>query len=75
LSSYCSVMTARTARKPAEARAIAARRLDDVRRRLADLQRIETALVQLVGQCEARRGTVRCPLIAALRPPLAPAAG
>jgi len=58
-----------------EARAIAARRLDDVRRRLADLQRIETALVQLVGQCEARRGTVRCPLIAALRPPLAPAAG
>ncbi|MBN8763150.1 MAG: MerR family transcriptional regulator, partial [Thiobacillus sp.] len=27
-----------------EARAIAARRLDDVRRRLADLQRIETAL-------------------------------
>jgi len=58
-----------------EARAIAARRLDDVRRRLADLQRIETALVQLVGQCEARRGTVRCPLIAALGPPLAPAAG
>lgn len=52
-----------------EARVIAARRLDDVRKRLADLQHIEAALAQLVGRCEARRGKVSCPLIAALRPP------
>jgi len=55
-----------------EARAIAERKLDDVRTRLADLQRIETALAQLVDRCEARRGQVSCPLIAALQPALEP---
>ena len=52
-----------------EARAIAERKLDDVRKRLADLQRMETALAQLVDRCAARRGKVSCPLIAALQPP------
>lgn len=58
-----------------EARAIAAHKLNDVRERLADLQRIEAALSQLVSRCEARRGKVSCPLIAALQPPLAHEAG
>ena len=54
-----------------DARAIAERKLADVRDRLADLQRIEAALAQLVGRCATRRGKVSCPLIASLQPPLA----
>ena len=54
-----------------EARTIAERKLADVRDRLADLQRIETALTQLVDRCASRRGKVSCPLIAALQPPIA----
>jgi MerR family mercuric resistance operon transcriptional regulator len=52
----------------AEARAIAEHKLDDVRARLADLQRIETTLTQLVDRCATKRGKVCCPLIAALQP-------
>jgi len=52
----------------AEARAIAEHKLADVRQRLSDLQRIETALAQLVDRCVSRRGTVSCPLIDALQP-------
>lgn len=55
----------------AEARAIAEHKLADVRQRLSDLQRIEAALAQLVDRCASRRGTVGCPLIAALQPPAA----
>ena len=51
-----------------EARAIAERKLADVRQRLADLQRIEAALTQLVGRCKASRGRISCPLIDALQP-------
>ena len=51
-----------------EARAIAERKLADVRQRLSDLQRMETALAQLVDRCAAQRGKVRCPLIDALQP-------
>jgi MerR family mercuric resistance operon transcriptional regulator len=52
-----------------DARAIAERKLADVRQRLQDLQRIETALAQLVNRCAASRGKMSCPLIAALQPP------
>ena len=55
----------------AEAREIAEHKLAAVRERLADLQRIETALAQLVGRCEAGRGKVSCPLIDALQPSIA----
>jgi len=51
-----------------EARAIAEHKLADVRQRLADLQRIEAALTQLVDRCAARHGQVSCPLIDALQP-------
>lgn len=50
-----------------EARAVAERKLVDVRRKLADLRRIETALTQLIGHCEASRGKLACPMIASLQ--------
>jgi MerR family mercuric resistance operon transcriptional regulator len=51
-----------------EARAIAENKLADVRARLADLQRIESTLAQLVDRCATKRGKVCCPLIDALQP-------
>lgn len=45
---------------------LAAHRLTDVRARIADLMRMEAALSNLVGECNAHDGNVSCPLIAAL---------
>ena len=53
-------------RQCAQARAIAEAKLADVRSRLADLRRIETALDALVDRCADGRGRKRCPLIGAL---------
>lgn len=50
-----------------KARKQAELKLADVRAKLVDLQRIETALVDLVDRCCAARGNVRCPLIATLQ--------
>jgi MerR family mercuric resistance operon transcriptional regulator len=50
-----------------EARKQAELKLEDVRSKLVNLQRIETALVDLVDRCCAARGNVRCPLIATLQ--------
>ncbi|MFN3566669.1 MAG: Hg(II)-responsive transcriptional regulator [Burkholderiaceae bacterium] len=50
-----------------EARAIAQRRLADVRERRLDLQRIEQALGALVARCCETDGKVACPLIASLQ--------
>ena len=50
-----------------EARALGQRKLEDVRERMADLRRIESALARLVKDCDSARGTVSCPLIAALQ--------
>lgn len=49
-----------------EARGIAEHKLQNVREKLADLRRIETALNQLVVRCESARNTVKCPLISSL---------
>ena len=49
-----------------EAADLAAARLADVRLRLTDLQRMESALSQLVKACSSSRGKVTCPLIASL---------
>lgn len=49
-----------------EAAELAALRLTDVRARLADLRRIESALSNLVKACSTHQGQVTCPLIAAL---------
>lgn len=50
-----------------KARAMAERRLSDVRTRLEDLGRMESALMQLVAGCSSARPTTECPLITALR--------
>ena len=49
-----------------EARAVAEQKLEDVRAKLDDLRRIESVLTRLVDRCCASRGTITCPLIAAL---------
>lgn len=50
----------------AEARVAAEQKLEDVRAKIEDLRRIESVLAQLVDRCGSRRGTITCPLIAAL---------
>ena len=50
----------------AEARVVAEQKLEDVRAKLDDLRRIESVLARLVDRCCASRGTITCPLIAAL---------
>lgn len=52
-----------------EARAMAEQKLEDVRAKLRDLRRMEAVLRRLVADCRASRGTVVCPLIAALHAP------
>jgi MerR family mercuric resistance operon transcriptional regulator len=49
-----------------EARVLAEQKLSDVRGKLADLQRIESALAHLVHDCCASQGTITCPLIVSL---------
>lgn len=50
-----------------EAREIAEHKLADVRQRIADLERIEVALNELVGRCTVSQGQVSCPLITSLQ--------
>ena len=50
-----------------EARQLAEHKLADVRKKLADPQRIESVLAELVARCSAVRGRVNCPLIASLQ--------
>jgi MerR family mercuric resistance operon transcriptional regulator len=47
-----------------EASTLAEAKLADIRRKLAELSRMEVALSGLVDACHARRGKVSCPLIA-----------
>jgi len=50
-----------------EAAELATLRLADVRERLADLTRMETALSTLVKRCRSSQGNIACPLIASLQ--------
>lgn len=50
-----------------EARRLAQQKLDDVRRKLADLASMELALSRLVRACRSRPHSVSCPLIASLQ--------
>jgi MerR family mercuric resistance operon transcriptional regulator len=50
-----------------EARELGRHKLDEVRAKLGDLRKIEAVLARLVRDCGGRRGTVSCPLIAALQ--------
>jgi len=47
-------------------RRIAGARLEEIRRRLADLKRMERALADLLHECEAHEKALRCPIIAAI---------
>jgi len=47
-------------------RRIASARLEETRRRIADLQRIERALSHLLHECETHAKSPRCPIIAAI---------
>ena len=47
-------------------RRIAGMRLDETRRRIADLQRIESVLAHLLHDCASQHGARRCPIIAAI---------
>ena len=47
-------------------RRIAGQRLDETRRRIADLKRIEGALAHLLHDCESHEKAPRCPIIAAM---------
>ena len=50
-----------------EASSLAEHKLQDVKRKLADLRRMEAVLAQLVCACHSRKGNVSCPLIASLQ--------
>ncbi len=50
-----------------EARALAEHKLSDVQGRIADLQRIELALQELISRCQTSQSEVKCPLISALQ--------
>lgn len=56
-----------------EASHLAEHKLQDVREKMADLARMETALSELVCACHARKGNVSCPLIASLQGGASPA--
>lgn len=47
-------------------RRIATARLEETRRRIADLRRIERVLGHLLHECEAHSKAPRCPIIAAI---------
>ena len=49
-----------------EASAMAARHLDEVRTKLADLERIAAVLSKLLRACRTKKGELRCPLISSL---------
>ena len=50
-----------------EASRLAEHKLNDVKEKLADLRRMESALSGLVRACHSRKGSVSCPLIASLQ--------
>lgn len=47
-------------------RRIASARMEETRRRIADLRRIERVLAHLLHECEAHSTAPRCPIIAAI---------
>ncbi|OIQ88996.1 mercuric resistance operon regulatory protein [mine drainage metagenome] len=50
-----------------EASILAEHKLKDVHEKLADLERMEAVLSELVSACHTRQGNVSCPLIASLQ--------
>lgn len=58
-----------------EVYAIADRQIADIRRRMADLKRMEAALEPLLEACPRRGGLANCPIVRALSQPAVAAAG
>lgn len=54
----------RTGRK--EVKALTERKLADIERRIADLQRMQQVLSNLAGECSGRGGVSHCPIIETL---------
>jgi MerR family mercuric resistance operon transcriptional regulator len=48
------------------ASALAQHKLQDVREKIGNLERIETVLSELINRCHAEKGAITCPLIASL---------
>ena len=69
LEQVASLLSLEDGNNCGNARSVAEQKLDEVRGKLRDLQRMETALEGLVNACSASRGSVACPLIAALYEP------
>jgi MerR family mercuric resistance operon transcriptional regulator len=51
------------------ARALAAARMDEIERRIADLHRMRDSLAELVATCDLPRGDRQCSLLNALHAP------
>lgn len=66
LDEVADLLTLQDGTQCEQAREQAHKKLSDVRQRIADLQRIEAALADLVKRCLDSLGRVRCPLIDAL---------
>jgi len=66
LEEVASLLTLDDGAHCAEARILAEQKLEDVRAKLDDLRRIESVLAHLVDRCGESRGTITCPIIAAL---------
>ena len=67
LDEVCELLKLEDGTQCLVARGLAESKLVDVRRKLADLRRIETVLGQLVTRCKSARGALKCPLISSLQ--------
>lgn len=66
LQEIAALLTLEDGRRCDDARVLAEQKLTDVRAKLDDLQRIESALTRLIEHCCSSTQTISCPLIAAL---------
>ena len=66
LEEIAELLTLEDGTRCKEARGLGEQKLLDVRNKLADLRRIESALARLVDRCGSTRGAIKCPLISAL---------
>lgn len=66
LQEIAALLTLEDGRHCDDARVLAEQKLTDVRAKLDDLQRIESALTRLIERCCSSTHTITCPLIAAL---------
>lgn len=67
LDEVATLLTLDDGTRCGDARRLAEQRLETVRARLRDLRRMQAALTAVIAHCETARGTVACPLIAALQ--------